>query len=370
MDIIKFSYAPILSLQPAEMVALEELSKLDKDKLLPIVSLKGWVSSKCLDNSLKRLEKAFGNRSIIIDIDEEFLYSKWDKSDNSYPDKQIYKEFEELLDSKNGYENWVSFIVEKSNFIPVLQLEDLSELDKQVKSFKIKEVPIVVRVSLKENDTIDSKKLNGVVKCLLENDLKNLSIVIDCGDITRKNLLDWKSYADFIKRLGGLFPNANFIFSSTSFPYSFAGAYRGELPIYERQIFEKISGECSDYKLIYSDRGSARAGKLGGGGGSIPVRLDYPLKKDWRFIRIEVPEGADKTELYKQAAQEMIASDYWSLAVPVWGTQMIEKTSYGDPYAIISPIKATAVRINIHLFQQLYYNKLPEEVVTEEDWED
>lgn len=370
MNINQFNYSPMLFLQPAEMVALEELSKSDKDKILPIISLKGWVASKRLDNSLKRLEKAFGNRCIVLDIDEDFLYSKWNKSENSYPDKEIYKEFENLLNSENGYENWVSFISERSNFIPVLQLEDVSELDKQIKSFKAREIPIVTRLSLKVNNTIDSKKLNFVVKCLLDNKLENLSILIDCGDITRKNLLDWKRYADFVKRLGGFFPNANFIFSSTSFPYSFAGAYRGELPIYERQIFEKISNECDEYNLIYSDRGSARAGKFGGGGGSIPVRLDYPLKKDWRFIRIEVPEGADKMELYKEAAQEMIASDYWSLAVPVWGTQMIEKTSYGDSHAITSPAKAAAVRINIHLFQQLHYNTMPEEVVTEEDWED
>jgi hypothetical protein len=49
---------------------------------------------------------------------------------------------------------------------------------------------------------------------------------------------------------------------------------------------------------------------------------------------------------------------------------MIEKTSLGDPYGITSANRATAVRINLHLYQQLHYYSDINMLDTDEDWED
>ncbi|EHH1218514.1 protein beta, partial [Vibrio parahaemolyticus] len=168
-------------------------------------------------------------------------------------------------------------------------------------------------------------------------------------------------------------PKATIAFSGTSFPYSFGRSYRGEVSIFERLIFNKIVKSCEGIELIYSDRGSARAEAMGGGGGLPPPRIDYALKNDWRFIRKEFDdenEDEEKEELYQQAAQEMMKADYWIKDLKAWGQQMIEKTAEGDKYGINSAQKATAVRINLHLFQQIHYFEEISELDTEEDWED
>lgn len=50
-DNFPYKYAPILAISPAEMTALEELPDKDKDIMLPIIPLKGWVGSQRLENS-------------------------------------------------------------------------------------------------------------------------------------------------------------------------------------------------------------------------------------------------------------------------------------------------------------------------------
>lgn len=127
--------------------------------------------------------------------------------------------------------------------------------------------------------------------------------------------------------------------------------------------------------MIYSDRGGARAAKLSGGGAIPPPRIDYALKNDWRFIRKEFLDSqnvarGEKERLYKEAAIEMLNSDYWIDGLKLWGVQMIEKTSEGDEFGITSPNRATAVRINLHLYQQLHYNDMLENLDTDEDWVD
>ncbi|GGF65852.1 hypothetical protein GCM10011332_19930 [Terasakiella brassicae] len=62
--------------------------------------------------------------------------------------------------------------------------------------------------------------------------------------------------------------------------------------------------------------------------------------------------------------------DYWNDDLRVWGTQIIEYTSKADSVGISNPAKATAVRLNIHMHQQLYYDTPAKLVDTDEDWED
>ncbi|WP_252106371.1 MULTISPECIES: beta family protein [unclassified Halomonas] len=367
MNIVaNYKYIPIMSLQPAEMAALEELAEKDKDIILPFICLKGWVSSHKLENSLMRIDRSIGKRNLILDIDKEFLSNNQKKN----PKREVVAQLESFLDSSEGYKNWTVFVKDNENYIPALQLDDLSQLDLQVKNFISLKRFFVVRICLEEGKRISSENLRFVIKVLLENSVRETLFIFDLGDLSRKELLERHQYSELVKSVYQRFNEATFCVSGTSFPYSFAGSYRGELPIYERQIFDYIEKENQSAKMIYSDRASTRAGKMGGGGGPTPVRLDYPLKHDWRFIRKENNGARSKEDLYQEAALEMMKCDYWSQAVRVWGTQMIERTSLRDPYAITSPQRATAARINIHLFQQLYYHYNIENVDTEEDWED
>ena len=74
---------------------------------------------------------------------------------------------------------------------------------------------------------------------------------------------------------------------------------------------------------------------------------------------------------YRFQAQTLIDDlEVWDPELRLWGTQMIERTSLGDLDAIISPARSTAVRINIHLHQQLFYGEPGSLHATDEDWVD
>lgn len=363
----KIEYIPILGLKPAEMAALQELPEKDKDGLLPLIPLKKWANSGSLEKSFKRIEKAFGKRPIILDLDKEYLSTcTEDKVGAS-------SEFLELCDSAEGYKNWVNLFKQYSNYIPVLQIKDVEELHTQLNGFIELKCPIVLRLEfgLKTDKKLEIEDFVDALKVLLtqKKSINDLLIILDYGDFSRKDLINYQRYKSIIEWFSKNFPSVSICISGTSFPYSFAGSYRGEIPIYERQIYNKICKELTDIQLIYSDRASTRAGKLGGGGQRPPPRVDYPLKNDWRFVRKE-DDDYEARYLYQEACREVIKSEYWNKDLRLWGVQMIEETSLKDPYGISSPQKATAVRINIHLYLQLHYFENLEDLDTDEDWED
>ncbi|MEZ8388254.1 beta family protein [Vibrio splendidus] len=364
-------YVPILSLKPAEMAALEELSSIEKDLLLPLIELKRWANSKTLEKSLDRIEKALGQRQWIADLDSEFIDSIEGKIDAGQV-QDVFYQFQDLANPDSGYKNWTAFLDRFENLIPTLQLSEISELKNQLDNLRQLDRPIIARLKMAGPNSLTPSSLNRIVHDLSTTEIKSLFVILDYGDLTRINLLDYHQYSRLIVALHKLLPNAVFSVSGTSFPYSFGRSFRGEIPIYERQIFNKVSRDCPDIRLIYSDRGSTRALSLGGGGGTPPPRIDYPLKNDWRFIRKELDEdiGDTKESLYQSAAKEMMDSDYWLENLPAWGRQMIEKTALGDKYGITSAHRATAVRVNLHLYQQLHYLEDLDDIDTDEDWED
>lgn len=367
MSFKNVEYIPILGLKPAEMAALEELPEKDKDNLLPLISLKKWANSGSLEKSFQRINKAFGQRRVILDLDKEFFKDCQEKDD------VVSKEFLELCNPNEGYKNWVNLFKQYPHYIPVLQINTVHELEPELEGLIALNRPIVLRLEL--GLKLDKKReIEYFIEALkvlisMKDLIKNLLIILDYGDFSRKDLINYQKYIEIIEWFIKIFPAANFCISGTSFPYSFAGSYRGEIPIYERQIYNKIRKSLEKINLIYSDRGSTRSNKMGGGGQRPPPRVDYPLKNDWRFIRKE-DEDYEARYLYEEACIEIVKNEYWNKDLHVWGTQMIEKTSLRDPYGIGSPQKATAVRINIHLYLQLHYFDDINNLDTDDDWED
>ncbi|MEF1218625.1 protein beta [Photobacterium damselae] len=363
-----YKYIPILSLKPAEMVALDELNNLDKDLLLPLIPLKRWTTSRTLEKSIARIEKAFNSRKYILDIDKEFVISL----KNVEKTEDIHNEIKDLYCSDYGYKNWYNFLSKKNNIIPCIQFDDINVLEEEIHNLLELKRPLVARFEMSGNTPISPTDFNIAIRTLSKFEYQqDLLIILDYGDLDRIDLIEYEKYSTLIRKIKNFIPSATFSISGTSFPYSFSGSFRGEIPIYERQIFNKIIKYSDDLNIIYSDRGSTRALNLSGGSGLPPPRIDYPLKNDWRFIRKEFSEEReDKEELYTKAAKEMMNTDYWNSEIRVWGTQMIEKTAIGDKFGITSANRATAVRINLHLHQQLHYFSNLSDIETEEDWED
>ena len=363
----QYKYLPMLGLKPAEMLAIEELPEKDKDIILPIFPLRKWANSKKFKNSIVRIEKSIGKRFWLADIDLESLNDNKDKTDND-----AIKELLELNLPNNGYENWVSFISKNDSIIPIALLGDVSQFETEIDNLCALNRPIAVRFRMSGEFKINNDDFNSIFKVLMQKKFDyGLIVILDYGDVSRVNLLDYKKLSILINSINRILKNSYISISGTSFPYSFSGTYIGEIPIYERQIFNKVQLDCPSVKLIYSDRASTRALK-NSGGFITPPRIDYPLKNDWRFIRKDAPAiRSDKQALYQEAAIDIMNSDYWAIPTPaLWGRQMIEKTSLDDPYGINSPIRATSVRINLHLYQQLHYFDDLSEIDTEEEWVD
>lgn len=368
MDIEHCKYFPILSISPSEMKALKELPEKTKDGLIPIFPLKRWLGSNHFENTLMRIEDSFENRQWIADIDSNFYNKAKDFDSENYP-KPVYKEIMELVSPNNGYANWYAFFKKNRNVIPSLIMGDLSQVREQFEKLQSLKRGVAIKFNF---DELNEREFETRFSTLLECNIAQAIFILDFGDIGPGYLSNINAYYGIVKKINTAFKNSKIIVSSTSFPYSFSGQNHGEASIYERQLFQKLTNDLRSEVLRYSDHGSARAQKAGGGSGVPPPRIDYSLKLEWQFIREEIDDDSDedKEYLYKKIAIDMMNQDYWLKDLKLWGTQMIELTSKGDTFGITSARDSTAVRINLHLYQQLNYDIELDELDTDEDWTD
>ena len=344
-------YLPILSLRPAEMRALEELPNLTKDRLLPVIHLRPWVTSHRLESAIARIADAYGNRRVVIAMGEREQTSE----------RPVYGQLEALREPAYGFRQWCEFFEANQNYIPAMQFSpEVPHEEAQIaRLFGMDRglVVIVVREAFPFMSVIarrvGERSAGGQGVCF----------VIDFGIATRDFLQVASVAAGYIDTIRGFAPAAHIALSASSFPDSFVGV--SDQPIYERRLFDTLPNR---ERLIYSDRGSARIERQTGGGGQPAPRIDYPLSDLWDFYRSDDLVGF---EGYRQQAIRLMgteANDIWNPALRVWGTQMIERTAAGDTSAIGSPNKATAARINLHLQLQTFYGAPGAAENTDEDW--
>lgn len=370
-------YIPILSVAPSEIKALSELPEKDKDLLLPYFPLKGWMAANKLESTTDKISSIFKDRKWIADIDYNFLTnSKIIKRlivDGKYP-REVYDQLINISKPDNGYKNWVEYTIENSYIIPTIQLEVLSELEDQCKnlSHTNKEVAIRLRTNYFTQSDIE-KILNRVCKSLKNE----LYVIIDLGQVAYKDINRTDAISIFMRNVFNACSskkNCKFSLSATSFPSSFSGMSEGESSIHERTIYNKVNNSIS-FALIYSDYASVTLNKAGGASRTPPPRIDYPRKGEWKHIRkdfedVQSATVAEKHAIYRDLAKRLINKEYWIKDLMVWGTQQIEKTAVGDNFGITDAQKATSARINIHLFQQLHYSDVIEELDSDDDWID
>lgn len=377
MDTILPKYLPILSVSPSEIRALSELPEKDKDQLLPYFPLKGWLSARKLENTIEKIYSSFKERPWIADIDYNFLRnSKIIKRlmvDGKYP-REVYDQLIEISDSKSGYINWVKYISGNNNIIAALQLDDINELEEQCLNFNKIDNAVAVRIK------INSFNMSDIVSILstICNKLSNtIYVIIDLENVGYKTLCSVSSVSEFVNNIikaCSSKKNCYFSLSSTSFPHGFSGMSEGESTIYERAIFNKVNNMLPTL-LIYSDYASVSLNRAGGAARIPPPRIDYPRKNEWKHLRKDFDDVASATKsekhaLYRELAIKLMKKEYWEPNLLVWGTQQIEKTALGDNFGITDAQKATATRINIHLFQQLHYNDVIDELDTDDEWID
>lgn len=372
MDLSAVSYIPILAISQAEMLALAELPDKDKDIMLPLFPLKGWGASVKLINSIDKIAASFGERLWIADIDGGFLLKSGEIIDQGLgKDREVHHEICSLSDSENGYLNWYEFLVKTPSAIPVVQLGDLSQLDKQIQLLESLGRGVVVRLPLAGIEGY----IHAILHVFSQRKIDNLLVLLDLEIVNKSSVDNASTIVPVLRLLKDALPYAAFSISGSSFPDSFSQQTYGESSIYERILFNLLKKDFDVDKFVYSDRGGARVEKNTGGAPNPPPRIDYPLSNDWRFIRREYsdpknPQAGEKERLYTDIAREMVQMEYWQSDLRLWGTQMIELTSQGEGWGISNPMKATAVRLNIHMHQQLCYDSPAELMDTDDDWTD
>jgi hypothetical protein len=336
------------------MQALEELPDRDKDLLLPFFQLCPWTTAYSLESGLSRLTTAFSNRACFVSLAEAELCQG---------DRPVHKELSELRVPTSGYAAWCSFIEDHTNFIPALQIDDLSELSRQADRLYSLNRGLLVPFERRAFVGVDpiSRQISEVTRGGTD-----VCFLLDFGRANRDILLLQGYSLAYIEKILENAPSAFVSISASSFPESFTAI--NEQEIFERSLYNLLYPRFGQ-RLIYSDRGSARAERQSGGGGAPAPRIDYAEKNRWSFFRSDDPDE-DRFQAYFTQARLAKSSAGWDSKLRIWGTQMIERTALGDRSAIVSPKRSTAARINIHLHRQLFYSDPSRMYDTDDDWTD
>jgi len=354
-------YIPILSIRPAEVIALSELPDFSKDGMMPLILIKPWLGTGGLSRGLDKILHGFPSRAWLAELDPEYVASQT---------SDAFAEILNLRDSTDGFKNWIDFVGAMPNAIPVLQLRGANspvEILKQIDAASALGRGICIRI---ERAIVPAAPFIDV---LFQRKNTDVTIIIDYGQQDARLLVNAIPAQQDVKYIRARIPNAEIALSSTTFPSAFS---QDSQEIYERRFFDLVNEEVGG--LVFSDRGSARAIEQGGGGVPRP-RIDLPTSSRWHFFRSDCVRAAGESdddfrerriEAYGDMADDAVANTAWDSTLNIWGTQLIKITQLRSPFGINSPAKATACRINIHLARQSFYGRDVSSAELEEDWVD
>lgn len=369
INISKLNYVPTLAIRPSEMTGLEELPEATKDRIQPIFLLAPWGRAKKLQKAIERIEKAFPARPYFLDIDRYYEPS------NLISEAQV--EWKSLLNSENSYINWVNVIKDNTYANPCVQIgsRNIDIIKAQVNEFQKIGKSFVFRFELSHwpkifNEIIDMINNIGTADHIIVLDAgwtnDSLSTRLLLKNIVSKNLI--KISADI-----------PIVISYTMIPKSYTGVNGIKLfPFDNREAVRDIQAATNHQKIIYGDWASTRPRENSGGRYPRP-RIDIPYKNGWITARQEDNEWS-----FPQAAETITNTPQWQAIkdANIWGTfrilQTLENSTIKSTYdasestvGINSPQSNVAVRVNIHLHLQAFYDTDNlSSLNLDEDWED
>lgn len=348
-------YVPVIKTGDAEIRGLENLKDYVKDEITPLFELTRSRKSKNVPRGdiirrLNRLEGAYSNRQFILDLTGE----------PNLTNKQI----EDLQDNRNGYQNWIKFLVSlKERFpeiIPVIQISDegvdsaeefYDRIRKQVASLDKDFDNIVYRFPLEYEDF----KIDLSAICQ-EISGDKIICIIDAGFITQEKSTIYSSKAiDVIKEIDH-FSLGKISLAATSVHRNlpeFGGETEGEFRLEECLFFEKVNTAVQS-ELIYGDYAtiSPIRSLQAGGRGWIP-RIDMPTEQTIFYHRsrknqIETNYAAAYTRVAIRMVRDKRYKEVKDKIDDCWGIEQIELAAKGYPQGL-SPSFWISVRMNIHI---------------------
>ncbi|MFC4352992.1 hypothetical protein ACFOW6_15685 [Fodinicurvata halophila] len=346
VDFDAYPYYPSLRTRLWEMRGYKELGPLEKDKLLPIVVLSSHGRTKSIEDVSMKVDDALEGRPRIIDLEQSPIYS--------------CDEYPSLSDPSKGFAAWRKFVAGQNNAIPTALLPSggpLRDIVRQVILLENEVGQIVVR---SRSPQTDIPVLSAIMSAV--DDVNNLLLVLDFGYVrSRANALAIEA-ANAINSLRTIDEAVRIVVIGSSYPksaatYDDAGA---AIPIQERAMHAALGGNAV---AIYGDYGSIHPEPIEPMKQRFVPRIDYPLSDAWIFRRVREDQGG-----YPACAKKITNLADWdsTLVGAVWGATKIDDAARGNIAKMGQPGPWIAVRVNLHLWQQLHYGN-DTETVEDED---
>lgn len=326
--------------------------------LIPTISLRKWMNSGQLQNSFDQITTAMGGRQVILDLG----------ATRQPPQGSAELQLAALHNPEGGFAAWVQEVTARELVIPTLQWGDPQPTRAQLNALVELGRGLVLRFrrgnawNLPQLLNIAPVELGGAaVLCILDFGQLQMN-----ADLTQ-------AASELVAVAGAIrqrldTSDITFSLAASSFPVDFASINRehARIPIRERELFNLISAADvfnePGVTLAYGDFASVFAAERGFARGGAP-RVDYPRATRWTYYRREVDLS------FVNAAAAVMADADWDDDLVIWGSNEIRRAASGDLDGLHYQRAWTAVRIHLHLHQQLHFGSggLYE---TDDDWSD
>lgn len=354
------SYVPTLAIRPSEMIGLEQLPGVTKERITPCILLAPWSSSKTLDKAVERVEKAFPERTYFLDIDRDYKCSY--KNQENQPQKQLLA----LLNPENAFARWVDFVKRHERAWPCVQTrgQNQEEIRGQIEAMQKLGRPYCMRIVRERFPS----NIDEIVDAFVATGTADFAVILE-GGWTSDPLSIENWFENTLRdNLHEIDANIPVILSCTSMPRDFS-AYSGtvKVPMHNRELVGSMSRKFNHRFLVYGDWGSTRPRETPSHARKPFDRIDYPTKDAWYIVR-----NKEKEWNFKSAAKELVGNEnVWNGNLEIWGEDMIKRTCINEDMGIKSPQRNVAARVNIHLHLQAFHDNPDLEAMDfDEDWQD
>lgn len=323
-------YVPLLKTGVAEVGAYRSLFPGVKDATFPIFQVRPWPNAGHLSLTVDRLRDAMHDHPFGLALDYERR--------GHASTRPAQGEFESLFEPHRGFAAYFEFLTAVPNAVPVIlptssvdvlihQLANADELNRGliVHQRRGSELPL--------SDTI----------LRLFPFQHNAIFVVDAG--WSRDYLSLEAWTlSAVERLMRALPDSEIVVCSSSFPSSFSHIIGNveELGT-ERRLFSVVRQRFNQADLTYGDWASTRP-QQGGGGGTIPSRVDLPKLSSWEIFRSDPDADLGFHEMAWQASHHPC----FAPTPDCWGKEMIGVTN-DEGVGITGRQVATEVRLNIHM---------------------
>lgn len=350
-------YNIIIKTGEAEIRAIEHIPMDATSKMFPIIELtrgrkitKGNNASYPFDKRLEKIKNVFEGQNVCIDV----------TSDPTLTSPETIA----LYDPKNGYENWITFLVKLKeekrfgNIVPTIlwNFEDryFEENIKVQISTLIKEFGMVAYRNSIEEETEFYDDIEYFLRDI------PLLFILDCEYVPMATCQNVAQRC--IARLNNLKPlltnsDTKYILTATSYPNNvteFGDTERDELRLAEINLFNAVKAVHPE--IMYGDYGSifpTRNDTIVMARGWVP-KIDVSLSESVFYHRKRRPKGVTAyADTYIQVAKSCVEDPLFPKDLnEIWGIRQIKSCAMGSVPSS-SPSFWISVRMHIHIMQRL-----------------